>query len=116
MTDEEAVSCPRPAADAGEAQKVEGLGFAHALLGSAFGSVASKIQKPHLLRVKLERKRRQPRIEFIPEAGGVTLILESDHDVVCERPGRPRCNHLDGLRSHARIWAQKADPRPWEDA
>jgi hypothetical protein len=33
-------------------------------------------------RVKLERVLRQPRIEFLPEAGGVAFVLESNHDVV----------------------------------
>ena len=90
VTDEETVSRPRLATDVGDTQEVEGLRFAHALLGSAFSGVPTELQEPCLLRVELERKLPQPHIEFHPEASGVALILESDHEV--SRPGGSHLN------------------------
>src|SRR6266699_4966494 len=70
------------AADEGEAQEVEGLRLAEPSLLAVSCRKASELDEPGLLRVKRQRKLLQPLAHLIQEAPAVSLVLESDDEVV----------------------------------
>src|SRR4051812_40603941 len=71
------------AADEGEAQEGEGLRLAEPALGASGRSKAAKLDQAGLVRMQRQRELLQPRAHVVPEAPGIGLMLEADHDVIC---------------------------------
>src|SRR5207302_10825627 len=68
----------RFAADEGEAEEVEGFRLAEPSPFAVLRRKPSELDPPGLLRVKRQRKLRQPLVQCVQEALGVTLVLEAD--------------------------------------
>src|ERR671933_2229571 len=72
----------RPAADEREAQEAEGLRFAKAPPRPVRRRLAAELDQPGLVRMQPQPERLQTPTERLPEAPGLGLVLEADHDVV----------------------------------
>src|SRR3954453_22036485 len=70
------------AADEGEAEKGEGLRLAETAPGALDRREAAELDQAGLVRMQRQRELLQPRAHRVPEAPGVGLVLEADHDVV----------------------------------
>ena len=68
-------------ADVGEPQETEGLRFAEPALGAPVRREAAKRDQAGLVRMQRQRKLLQARAHRVPEASGIGLVLETDHDV-----------------------------------
>src|SRR6202048_3826447 len=67
-------------ADEDEAEEVEGFRLAEPAPLAVLRRIASELDQPGLLRVKRQRKLRQPLAQCVQEALGVTLVLEADNE------------------------------------
>src|SRR3954452_21275677 len=70
-----------PPADVGEPQEAERLRFAEPALGAPVRREAAKRVVAGLVPLQRQRKRLQARAHRVPEAPGIGLVLETDHDV-----------------------------------
>src|SRR3954463_8150543 len=70
-----------PPADVGEPQEAERLRFAEPALGAPVRREAAKLDQAGLVRMQRQRKLLQARAHRVPEASGIGLVLETDHDV-----------------------------------
>src|SRR5262249_29868741 len=69
-------------ADEGKAEKVEGLRFAEPAMSASFHCKAAKLDQAGLVRIKRQRELLEPLAHSVPEAPGVSLLLEADDDVI----------------------------------
>ena len=67
-------------ADVGEPQEAEGLRFAEPALGAPVRREAAKRDQAGLVRMQRQRKLLQARAHRVPEAPGIGLVLETDHE------------------------------------
>src|SRR6201993_3362463 len=72
-------SSARLAADQSKAQEVEGLRFAKPALLSLGRRTAAKLNQSGLVRMQRQRELLQPLANCVPEAAGVTLMLQAPH-------------------------------------
>ena len=70
------------AADEGEAQEVEGLRLAKPAPRALGRREAAELDQAGLVRMQRQRELLQPLTHRIPEAPGVGLVLETDHNVI----------------------------------
>jgi len=68
---------PGVAADEGEAEEVEGFRFPEPASLARGRRAAAELNQAGLVRVELERERRQPLAHRLEEAAGVGLMLET---------------------------------------
>src|SRR4051812_11059031 len=69
-----------PPADVGEPQEAERLRFAEPALGAPVRREAAKRDQAGLVRMQRQRKLLQARAHRVPEALGIGLVLETDHE------------------------------------
>src|SRR5215218_1163186 len=69
-------------ADVGEPQEAERLRFAEPALGAPARREAAKRDQAGLVRMQRQRKLLQARAHRVPEALGIGLVLETDHDII----------------------------------
>ena len=67
-------------ADVGEPQEAERLRFAEPALGAPVRREAAKRDQAGLVRMQRQRKLLQARAHRVPEAPGIGLVLEADHE------------------------------------
>src|SRR5262245_48203264 len=69
-------------ADERKAQEVEGLRLTKPTSGAPVRREAAKLDQTGLARMKRQRELLQPLAHVVPEAAGISLVLETDDDVV----------------------------------
>src|SRR5262249_2231392 len=72
----------RPPADENEAQDLEGFRLAEPALRSSSRRKAAKLDQAGLFRMQRQRELLQPFTHRVPEAPGVTFMLETDDEIV----------------------------------
>src|SRR5712671_7634029 len=68
--------------DEGKAEKVEGLRFSEPAMSASFRRKAAKLDQAGLVRVERQRELLEPLAHIVPEAPGVSLVLEADDNVI----------------------------------
>src|SRR3954452_20485905 len=71
----------RGAADEGEAQEGEGLRLAEPARSTSGRRVTAELDQAGFGRMQRQREPLQPLAHRVPEAPGIGLVLEADHDV-----------------------------------
>src|SRR3982074_1267564 len=68
--------------DEGKAEKVEGLRFSEPAMSASFRRKAAEIHQAGLVRIERQRELLEPLAHIVPEAPGVSLVLETDDNVI----------------------------------
>ena len=87
---EEELARARTPADEGEAQEIEGLRFSEPASSASVRRMAAELDQARLVRMQRQRELLESLTHRVPEAPGIGLVLEADHNVV----GIPHDDHI----------------------
>ena len=68
--------------DEGKAKKVEGLRLSEPAMSASFRRKAAELDQAGLVRVERQRELLEPLAHFVPEAPGISLVLEANDNVI----------------------------------
>src|ERR1700688_2425715 len=68
--------------DEGKAKKIEGLRFSEPAMSASFRRKAAELDQASLVRIERQRELLEPLAHIVPEAPGVSLVLEADYNVI----------------------------------